>query len=253
MADATFRPLIGITTALRRGQSAGSIDMLQAYTANVAALERAGAVPVLIPCTLSDDTLRALYERVDGLLLPGGGDIHAQYWGDALHPSADNVSLERDHTEISVARWAYADDKPLFGICRGHQIFNVAMGGSLVQDIPSMLETALRHDNFKPTPRNRIAHDVQIDADTRLAAAMGKTDAQVNSIHHQAIDRVGDHLRVTAKSPDGLVEGLEIPNRRFMLSVQWHPEDLAPDDDAMFGLFKALVDAARARATDHVS
>lgn len=242
------KPLIGITSGTSTRPDMPDFVVVTAYNANVAALERAGALPVVIPSTLSDDALRGLYERLDGVLLPGGGDIDSKYWGEALHPSVYGLDAPRDHAEITLARWAVADDLPLFGICRGHQVFNVALGGALIQDIPSELAGALTHNNFSPQPRDLKAHPVEVAPDSRLAGIVGAGDGlMVNSIHHQGVRTVPPGVRVTALSPDGVVEATEMPDRRFVLTVQWHPEDLTAEP-AMFALFRAFVDAAASHA-----
>lgn len=238
------RPLIGITTATRIAESSGIVT-LAAYARNVHAVERAGGLPVLVPNTLNDDSLRALYERLDGVLLPGGGDMNPEYWGEAPHPKADGFDPNRDRTEIALARWAVADDLPIMGICRGHQVFNVAMGAALVQDIESEQHDALKHDNFYPNPRDMRAHAITIDETSRLGALLGVPQIEVNSLHHQAVRQAPQGLKVTALSPDGIIEATEIPDKRFALTVQWHPEDLQEQDERMFNLFRAFVQAAR--------
>lgn len=237
------KPLIGITTAVSRNPTSG-ITTLAAYIRNVEVVERAGGIPVLIPCTLDDASLRALYERLDGVLLPGGSDIDSKYWNEALHPKADGIDPARDHTEITLAKWAVEDDLPLFGICRGHQVFNVAMGSGLIQDIPSQVETPLKHDNFSPNPRDMRVHEISVDSSSKLAHVIGQTSVSVNSLHHQAVREASPNVSVTAKSPDGLIEATEMPDKRFVLTVQWHPEDLA-EDEHMFNLFRAFIEAAR--------
>lgn len=238
------RPLIGITTATRTAETSGIVT-LAAYVRNVQAVERAGGLPVLVPNTLNDDSLRALYERLDGVLLPGGGDMNPDYWGEAPHPKADGFDPNRDRTEIALARWAVADDLPIMGICRGHQVFNVAMGGALVQDIQSERQDALKHDNFYPNPRDMRAHAITIDESSRLGALLGVPQIEVNSLHHQAVRQAPAGLKVTALSPDGIIEATEITDKRFALTVQWHPEDLQEQDERMFNLFRAFVQAAR--------
>lgn len=238
------KPLIGITTAVKQFSAYG-IDMLAAYERNVRAIERVGGVPVLIPATLGEEALRAIYDRLDGVLLPGGSDMDSKYWGEDLHPKANGIDPPRDRTEVQLTRWAVKEDRPIFGICRGHQVMNVALGGSLYQDIASMVDTPLEHANFNPAPRDLRAHGVEIDPNSRLASILGQTDGlQVNSLHHQSLRDLAPDLVVTAKSPDGIIEGAEVPGRRFALSVQWHPEDLTAEETHL-SLFRAFVDAAR--------
>lgn len=240
-----MRPLIGITSA----------DLFQdgkwyqrAYAPNSQAVARAGGLPVLIPTGLDETTLRALYERLDAVLLPGGPDVDPAYYGAERHPLTVTIDDLRDELELTVARWAVRDDLPVFGICRGHQVLNVALGGTLVQDIPDQLESSLTHDIPDGTPRSTRVHGVSINSDSRLATILGATHVQVNSLHHQSVEQAAPGVIVTAHSPDGVVEALEVPDRYFALSVQWHPEDLYQDDEAMLRLFTAFVQAARERA-----
>jgi putative glutamine amidotransferase len=235
------RPLIGITATLRPHPETGN-PYFMAYAPNVQAVERAGGLPVLIPAGLTADVLRAIYERVDGILLPGGGDIDPARYGAQPHSKTANIIPERDDTEIAIVQWAIRDDRPILGICRGHQVINVALGGTLIQDIPALISDEIRHDTVNE--RTMRPHAVRIDPASRLAAILGAHEIEVNSLHHQAIDRAAPGLQITAYAPDGVVEAAEIPGKRFALSVQWHPEDLAPDDGAMQRLFNALVETA---------
>jgi len=237
--------LIGITSA---DQYQDGKWYQRAYAPNSQAIARAGGLPVLIPTGLDEATLRALYERLDAVLLPGGPDVDPAHYGSERHPLTVTIDDLRDKLELTVARWAVRDDLPVFGICRGHQVLNVALGGTLVQDIPDQLGSPLIHDIPDGTPRSTRVHDVTIDSDSRLAGVLGSTRLLVNSLHHQSVEQVAPGAVVTAKSPDGVVEALEVPDRHFALSVQWHPEDLYQDDEAMLRLFTAFVQAARERA-----
>lgn len=245
MTDTLFRPLIGITasTILHFGRPYNRF-----YLANHLAVERAGGLPVAIPAGLREDTLRALYERLDGVLLPGGSDVDPAIYGQQPHPTTYGIDEARDQAELTLARWTVADDRPLFGICRGHQVINVALGGSLVQDIPSQVTTTLRHDQPDEEPRTNRLHEVSIDPTSRLAHILGATRLTVNSLHHQSVAQPAPGAHISAHAPDGIIEALELPDKRFALSVQWHPEDLAPDDTVMAALFESFVAAAREHA-----
>jgi putative glutamine amidotransferase len=214
------------------------------YANIVRSIVAAGGVPILIPVDMPDEHTRALYTQCQGVLVPGGGDIDPKYFNEAPHPATQTPDLARDHTEINLIRWAVEDDKPLFGICRGHQVINVALGGSLIQDIPSQVQTEIVH-NQQNVPAGRVArvHDVQVHPETHLARILQGTHFTVNSLHHQAINQPAPNVVLTAFSPDEVIEGLEIPGKRFALSVQWHPEDLAADDPAMRRLFEAFIAA----------
>ena len=218
------------------------------YARNAVAIETAGGLPVLIPSRVSADVLRGIYERLDAVLLPGGGDINPDNYQDRPRTELKHVDDTRDAMELNLTRWAADDDLPVLGICRGIQVMNVALGGSLTQDIPSMLTTDYRHNiEHGQEPRNLILHDVTVKADTRLRSILGEESVQVNSIHHQAIKDLAPDLIDVAYAPDGIIEGVELPDRHFFMAVQWHPEDLTDDDERMRNLFKAFVDAASQR------
>jgi len=242
------RPLIGIVTSSHTGEN--GVPCNRIYAQPALDIADAGGLPVYIPTRLDEATLRALYERLDGVLLPGGADIRPSRYGAAeIHPKVYGIDDPRDEAEIALARWAVEDDRPLFGICRGHQVINVALGGTLIQDIPSQIATPLVHDLPDDQPRDTLLHEVRIEPDSKLARILGTTQIRVNSLHHQAVDTPAPGLKVTAFSPDEIIEGVEMPNRRFALSVQWHPEDMYigsyPESEPMRRLFAAFIDAAR--------
>ena len=208
------------------------------------AITEAGGVPLLIPLGLTEAALLTVLDRVDGVLLPGGGDIEPEFYRGRSHLSLWGIDSERDRTELILAREAVQQRKPILAICRGIQVLNVALGGTLWEDIGSMVPNALEHDLTNGTPRNHLAHPVQIRPDSHLARIIGKTECKVNSIHHQAIRDLAPELMVTAHAPDNVIEGAEIPDHPFAVAVQWHPENLISDDPAMLALFRGLVEAA---------
>lgn len=240
-----YRPLIGLTCSVHYDERNWKFD--RAYDANVIAIEQAGGLPVLVPSTLQGDTLRAIYERLDGVLLPGGGDVDPEIYHAQQHAKTILVDRQRDESEMQMTRWAVAENLPVFGICRGHQVFNVALGGTLVQDIPSSITTDLRHDIVDNEPRSLRLHHVDIAPQSKLADVLGATRVVVNSLHHQSIEKTADGLLVTAYAPDGVIEAVEVPEHPFALTVQWHPEDMIEDDEAMRRLFRAFVEAAANR------
>jgi putative glutamine amidotransferase len=235
------RPLIGVTTSATAGEAPERAYVNAAY---LRAVEEAGGVPVLLPPQLTPEAVEALWARLDGLLLTGGGDIDPARFGQARHPRTDDVVPARDALEIELTRRAIAADAPLLAICRGIQVLNVALGGSLIQDIASERPGALAHAQTAPRPTPTHAAKVMGEG-TRLGAALGALELQVNSFHHQGLDRLGDGLREVAWAPDGIVEGVELPGARFVVGVQWHPEELVGHDRAARGLFAALTEAAR--------
>jgi putative glutamine amidotransferase len=240
------RPLIGIT-AYTRDYIEKGWDFDVSYAQNAVAVEAAGGLPVLIPAKVSLETLRAIYERLDGVLLPGGGDVDPIVYEAERHPTTGNIDHDRDRTEIALTRWAFEDGLPTFGICRGIQVMNVALGGSLIQDVPSLVAHPLRHDLDPGETRSRILHDVALAEDSRLARIIGQLRVPVNSIHHQAIERPSPVLRVVGHAPDGVIEAVEASEMPFFIAVQWHPEDMI-DDERMLRLFRSFVEAASERA-----
>lgn len=246
MSATSRRPLIGCTT-YRKTTLNTQIDVYGLMPSYSQAITAAGGIPVLIPLGLSEDDLRAVLERVDGLLLPGGGDINPARYNGRAHPTVGEVDEERDRVELFMARTAVSDQKPLLAICRGHQVLNVALGGTLWEDVDSMLPNSVRH-NFNLThPRTHLPHEVQLAPGSRLAHILGRERTPVNSLHHQGVRDLAPELAATGWSADGLVEGCEAPGHPFAVSVQWHPENLIHNDPAMLNLFTALTAAAARR------
>jgi putative glutamine amidotransferase len=247
------RPLIGVTT-----QSLQAIDGIpEGLPSSVVMNERyhlaaaaAGAAPMLVPLLADDlDTLRAVYERLDGLLIPGGVDIDPARYGDPPHAKLGRIDAARDTTELQLATWAIAEKKPVLGLCRGVQVINVAAGGTLYQDIGDELPGALKHDCFPHFgfARDHKAHDVELSTGSRVRDAMRTGVLGVNSLHHQAIKELGRGLRVTATAPDGVIEAIESTDGSFVVGVQWHPEVFEPTDEDTRRLFRAFVSAAATR------
>ena len=238
------RPLIGVGLALTVGEYPERAYVNMAY---LRAIEQAGGVPVPLAPGLEPATLEALWQRVDGVVLTGGWDMDPARYGQARHPKTENVSETRDAVEVGLVGRALDDRVPLFAICRGLQVLNVALGGSLVQDIEDDVDTNLVHSQKEL--RDVATHEVRVAADSRLHAIVGAHEQRVNSMHHQAIGRVGRGLREVAWAPDGVIEGVEMGGEddRFVVAVQWHPEELVGHDPASRALFAALVEAARRR------
>ncbi len=236
-----MRPVIGVT--LGDGDDPGIHAMREDYLRSV---EQSGAVPVVLAPVAPED-VSALLDRLDGILLSGGADVDPALYGQEPHPRLGRVNRRRDEFELALLREALRRDVPILAICRGHQVLNVATGGTLVQDIPSLVEGQVKHDG--EGPRWRRAHRVEVTAPSRLREILGQDAVSVNSIHHQAVDRVGDDLIVSARCPeDGVVEGLERPESRFVVAVQWHPESFWNRADSFQRLFDAHAEACRAAA-----
>ncbi|MBP7691372.1 MAG: gamma-glutamyl-gamma-aminobutyrate hydrolase family protein [Anaerolineales bacterium] len=237
------QPLIGITLHPDNDPDRLTLDRLVAQI--VQGVERAGGLPVLIPLGLPAGALRALLARLDGVLFSGGGDIEAARYGAGPHPSMGGVDPERDRTEIDLAHWAAEAGTPALGICRGAQVINVAFGGTLYRDIAEH-PGALKHTYRAETEAALLSHAVQVEEESLLARVLGQPLVHVNSLHHQALRQVAPALRVAARAADGLVEAVELPEHRFMLAVQWHPECL-PAAPEQRRLFEAFVAAAAGR------
>lgn len=211
----------------------------------ITALEAAGALPVILPLALGMETLRALYQRLDGLFMAGGGDLNPSTYQRQRHHTTDGLDNLRDETELSLLHWAMDDNLPILGVCRGTQALNVAGGGTLVQDLGELWPNAIRHQYFPDKPRDYVAHDIKLAEDSRLASILGQA-ARVNSFHHQAVERVAPGFRAVAFAPDGVIEAIERPDRKFVVGVQWHPEGLVHSDRAMHHLFGEFVRCAKA-------
>jgi len=235
-----MKPIIGITTyqaANANGQPI--VVLMQSY---IDAIMQAGGVPVLIPSMIHEDGWDALYARLDGILLSGGGDIALEHFPGEPHPRIYDVEVERDSIELKLAKSAADDGKPFLGICRGVQVVNVALGGSLYTHIPDQLPGALDHA-YPGHLRTVLVHEVKLEEGTRIAEVMGEPILKVNSLHHQGLKEIAPSLRVTGYAPDGLVESVELPDHPFGIAVQWHPEWLT-DQVPTRNLFRKFVEAA---------
>jgi putative glutamine amidotransferase len=208
------------------------------------AVKRTGGEPIELD--LQRDDPAAVIGRVNGLLLTGGGDVDPSLYGETPHATYQASEPGRDEYEIALVRAAMEARIPIFAICRGMQVLNVALGGTLVQDIPSMVNGAANHS--VPEPRFLIAHEVWVAKGSRLATLMAEKlegeIIQVNSRHHQAVKKVAADWEVSGTAPDGVIEAIEQPGDVFRLAVQWHPENFWRTGEFR-PLFEAFVDAAR--------
>jgi len=241
---ATATPVIGIpgrADALAQYPSAPLYGLGQAY---VHAVTQAGAAPVVIPPGLDPPLVRAIFTRLDGLLLAGGEDIDPARYGQTPHECLGRTTPERDRLEIILCRMALDSRVPILGICRGIQVLNVATGGTLYQDLASQRPQGERHDFFSSEfPRDRLSHPVTLNPDSLVARILEAENLKVNSLHHQGIERLGEGWRAVGHAPDGLVEAIEAPDHPFAVAVQWHPEELVKHPDHSLRLFRALVEA----------
>lgn len=237
------RPLIGIPTFLDTTLPDTMPQRFAMSRPYIAALEAVGAAPVLLPLDLAEGTMRALFERLDGLFLAGGGDVNPSCYGREADVHTHGIDALRDDAEIVYARWALDAHKPVLGVCRGVQTMSVAAGGTLMQDIPTLVPNAIRHQYYPEFPREYVAHAIDMVPGTRLASILGNT-ARVNSFHHQAVQTLPNGFRVSAYAPDGVIEAVERDNDTFAIGVQWHPESLVFTDVSMAALFESFVNAA---------
>jgi putative glutamine amidotransferase len=203
-------------------------------------VERAGALPVVLaPVDL--EHVDALLDRLDGLMVSGGPDIHPSFYGEDEHPALGPTERDLDAFELELVRRADARGMPVLGVCRGMQLLNVARGGALLQDIPTLVGEEVDHRQVLP---GRIpTHALVLGSGTRLEGVLGREAHDVNSFHHQAVSRLGERLAAAAWAPDGVIEGVEAADRDFYLGVQWHAESLSEREDQA-GLFTSFVAAA---------
>ena len=235
-----MKPIIGITTyQSTNAHGQPTVVLMQSY---IHAIMQAGGVPVLIPSMIAEDGWDALYSRLDGILFSGGGDIALEHSPGDPHPRIDDVELDRDSVEFKMIQASALDGKPFLGICRGCQVMNVALGGTLYTHIPDQLPNALDH-SYPGNKRTVLVHEVKIEEGTRIAEIVGEPILKVNSLHHQGLKDIAPSLRVTGHAPDGLVESVELPDHPFGLGVQWHPEWLT-DQVPTRNLFRKFVEVA---------
>ena len=245
------RPVIGIPTQTLQAMDGipeglpPSWVMNQRYYLATAAV---GGVPWMIPLLEDLATLREIYDRLDGVLLAGGVDMDPAAYGEEKTPLCGAIDPARDLVELQLVHWALADGKPLFGICRGLQVINVATGGTLYQDVAAECSEAIKHDYFPTTgwERDYLAHEVKVVHGTHLQQALATGSLTVNSMHHQGIDQLGNGLTVSAVAPDGLIEGIELPAHPYLTAVQWHPESMASDHSSR--MLRPFIEACRPAA-----
>jgi putative glutamine amidotransferase len=251
LASREHRPLIGVTTSEVRpkervnpvpeGEPIGKEMALG--TTYLKAIEEAGGLPVVMP-PMAEDAIEPLLDRLDGICLSGGPDLDPALYEAEPHPELGPIEPELDRFELAIAARADAREMPILAICRGTQALNIVRGGALHQHLPD-ISTEIPHR--QTVASTEPSHAVAVEPGSQLAEAIGGTEVDlddVNSFHHQAIDRLGDGLRISARAPDGTVEAIEDPSRRFLIGVQWHAETLV-HREAEAELFRRFVDACR--------
>jgi putative glutamine amidotransferase len=246
-------PKIGVMAALREETESIAQNPLERFVRTdldyVESVAEAGGMPVVLPPSLSLRAAEALLDSVDGLLLSGGPDLEPGYYGEVPIPELGTTIPEWDALEMALLRLALERGVPVFGICRGMQMLNVALGGTLYQDVPSQLGAdVLNH--WQTTPKCQVTHEVEVLEDSCLAEITDRQSVEVNSYHHQGIKGLADALTVAARSADGMIEALESRDfsDRWLVGVQWHPEGMRDTDPGHRNLFEAHVCAAERHA-----
>ena len=223
------------------------------------AIVHAGGAPFVLPMIDDESVLKRLYQQADGLLLTGGGDLDPQTYDGPLNknhkprgPYDKPISPRRDKQEIKLMRWALRDNKPILGICRGMQLINATLGGSMYNDIETDLPSAHNHEaGISKRDFMHLSHNLKLDPDSQLAKILGTDRVLTNSLHHQAVKRLGKGLTATAHAEDGLIEAIELSHKLFVIGVQSHPEALENKVEPHWRkLFKAFVNHAAGLGPD---
>lgn len=235
-ATTRFSARIGITTY---GRENGHFVLPVEYVDSV---RRAGGVPILLPP--GEGRPREWFRAVDALIVAGGGDLDPRCYGGKPHETIYNVDAERDATDLEIVRDLLASDLPAFCVCRGMQVMNVALGGTLIEHLPDEVGERVAH---RLPPREQVRHAVTIAGDSLLGSVSTALEVETVSWHHQAIRELGEGLEVVARAPDGVIEAVQYARHPWLLAVQWHPELSAADDPSQQGLFDALVREAQRR------
>ncbi|MFC7370245.1 gamma-glutamyl-gamma-aminobutyrate hydrolase family protein [Fictibacillus iocasae] len=234
-----MKPIIGITSSTQKHNGLDSVSVHQKYVDSVIT---AGGIPFVLPIG-NRETAKKSAEFCDGILLSGGEDLNPVSYDETPHPDVGKVNSKRDDFEIALVKYTREQKKPIFAICRGIASLNVALGGKLIQDVHSQLEKSIKH--YQEAARGEVTHHVKVEKESLLHEITGQDELQVNSFHHQAVGRLADELKVSAKAPDGVIEAIEGKSRNpMMLAVQWHPEEMAHENEDMHKLFKAFVQEA---------
>jgi len=241
-----MRPLIGIPCHEDFRQHSGRPIYCNNRT-YTHALESVGGIAVLIPIFNDLTALESLLIRLDGLLFSGGVDVEPGRYNGEPHPQLSEVDLRLDEFELTLAHWALQENIPILGVCRGMQLLNVALGGSLYQDISEECPGSLQHCK-RDLPRNTLIHSVHVEEGSRMEEILGTNEFWVNSLHHQAIKVPGKDVHISGWAQDGVAELMEAPDYQFVMAVQCHPEEIYTSEPACARLFSAFVEACRDRS-----
>ena len=232
-----MKPIIGITCY--HDHSAGVHRQNDTY---INAINKAGGIPILLPCLKSEADILQHLSIIDGLIVSGGPDADPIYFGEEPHPALGNIHPTMDAYEIPLIQEALKRNMPLLGICRGEQMLNIAAGGTLIQDIPASVKSPLKHR--QDAPRHYMTHSAIVVEGTKLAQILGAGTLRVNSFHHQSVRDVPSGFVISASAPDGIIEAIESVEHAFALGLQWHPEGMWNVEENYDALFNAFVGAS---------
>jgi putative glutamine amidotransferase len=231
------KPLIIVTASYDYDKNVSSIK-----NSYCEALIKAGAIPVLLPLSMKDDLINLYIEKCDGLMVTGGPDVDASYYGEINMVCNGDISPYRDVMELALIKKAVLTNKPILGICRGLQMINVAMGGTLYQDINEQIKDIQLIKHSQSAPRWYASHKIKIKKNSFIWEVFDTEQVSVNSFHHQCVKGIAPGFDITAWSEDGIAEAIECTNTMFALGVQWHPEDLWKENNNQLKLFEKFVD-----------
>lgn len=240
MSRPKSRPIVGITLDSEQPGGYSKFPWYAVRENYCGAIAEAGGLPVPLPH--EPDIAEAYLDTIDALVITGGAfDVDPSLFGDTSRHETVVTKDRRTDFEFAITRGAIVRDMPVLGICGGQQLLNVVLGGTLIQHIPDEIKDALAHE--QPNPRDESGHDVKVTPGTLLHQITGTETMSVNSAHHQAVRTIGKGIVIDAVAPDGVIEGIELPGKRFCLGVQWHPEfSIDPGDQK---ILRAFIDAAR--------
>lgn len=243
-----MRSLIGITAGEIRNlkEPWSPVTYGQSHT-YIDAVIHAGGIPVIIPLTTDESVLKEVYARLDGILLSGGNDVNPELYNQLESKKTEHVSKFRDGVETSLIKWAMADNKPVLAICRGMQMLNVTLGGSLHQHVLNSFPEAQDHTSSSVAKNvEDLAHILKIEPKSKLASIVGAEPINANTHHHQSVDKLGNGLVATAWAEDGIVEAIEDSGKKFLIGVQCHPESLEQRAETRWQkLFAEFVSASK--------
>lgn len=236
-----MKPIIGISTSFLTMENGIMPGLNRVYVNHdyIKAIEKAGGIPLMLPPIMNEENIESQCDLCDGFIFSGGVDINPIYYGEDPHIKLGTTNSELDRYQLILCKLAVKKNKPFLGICRGHQILNVALGGTLFQDLNSFSCIAFNH--VQKSKRYETSHKISLKENSILFEIFGK-ELLVNSYHHQSVAKLGKDLEIIATSNDNIVEAIQLKNKKFVLGVQWHPEMLLTNSDEMLPLFTKLIE-----------